>query len=467
MTRVRGRVIEPPKLKLRSLPDKVNAINVDKDNCQWNLVNKLVVEGTSLVHWAVLDFSCSGKPDERLNEEFIPKLVSRCNKLGLRINNPLFIEKASMHDLASAESLTPHLENIQYRAHTEYQCDLQLLLCMMSKKDAGYKYIKWVSETKIGIVTQCCLSKEANKLNDQYLANLGMKINAKLGGSNVELCNPILFEEDAGHVMLIGADVNHPRPLDFSSPSIAAVVASMNWPAANKYIPRISPQGHRVEEIERFGYICLELIECYERINGVKPQKLVIFRDGVSEGQFDMVLNRELLHLKRAMQAVNYCPTITLIVARKRHQTRLFPETLRDGGRNGNIPPGTVVDTTIVHPSEYDFYLCSHHGSIGTSKPTHYHVLWDEHYFSSDNLQKFIYHLCFTFAKCCKPVSLVPPVYYADLLAYRGRLYYEVQSEKQSSSGHSSSSATSSSTSATLSDLNVLHSGIENLMYFI
>jgi len=30
--------------------------------------------------------------------------------------------------------------------------------------------------------------------------------------------------------------------------------------------------------------------------------------------------------------------------------------------QDANIPPGTVVDKTIAHPHEFDFYLCSHQG---------------------------------------------------------------------------------------------------------
>jgi len=84
-----------------------------------------------------------------------------------------------------------------------------------------------------------------------------------------------------------------------------------------------------------------------------------------------------------------------------------------------------VVDTVITHPREFDFYLCSHWGVKGTSRPTHYHVLWDENQFTSDELQKLVYSLCYTFVRCTKPISLVPPAYYAHLAAYRGRLYLE------------------------------------------
>lgn len=90
-----------------------------------------------------------------------------------------------------------------------------------------------------------------------------------------------------------------------------------------------------------------------------------------------------------------------------------------DGRRN--ISSRTIVDAAVL--LKYDFDLCSHYGQLGTNKLTHYYNLSDDHNFTSDQLRKLIYEMCFTFARCTKLVSLVPPVYYVDLVATRGRMF--------------------------------------------
>ncbi|KAK7246096.1 hypothetical protein RIF29_40955 [Crotalaria pallida] len=469
MTSVVGRVIGPPELKLGDPNGKIIKISVDMEKCNWNLVGRSMVEGKPVVRWGILDFTSFGPYKFKLKvNEFIQNLIGKYRMLGIDMQEPIWYEESSMKILASNDLLSDLLEKINHICKYK-QGPLQFLLCVMSNRSPGYKYLKWISETKVGIVTQCCLSNSANEGDDLFFTNLALKINAKLGGSNVELSNRLPYFEGEEHVMFVGADVNHPGTRDTRSPSIAAVVATVNWPAANRYAGRVCPQYNRCEKILNFGEICFELVACYKRKNGVRPEKIVIFRDGVSEYQFDMVLNEELLDLKVEFDRLNYFPTITLIVAQKRHQTRFFPEGWRDGSSSGNILPGTVVDTKVTHPFEFDFYLCSYFGSLGTSKPTHYHVLWDEHKFTSDELQKLIYEMCFTFARCTKPVSLVPPVYYADLAAYRGRLYHEARTGTLRSTA-SSTFKGSSSVSPTASfeqRFYRLHADLENIMFFI
>lgn len=463
MTTILGRVIGPPELKLGDPNGKTVKITVDLDKCHWNLAGRSMVEGKPVERWAILDFTSIGPYNKKLRrKEFVEKLIGKYKKLGIYMQDPIWYEESSMKILASHELLSELLEKINNIC--EYnQGRLQFLLCVMANKSPGYKYLKWISETKVGIITQCCLSYSANQGDDKFYSYLALKINAKLGGSNVELNNRLPYFDGDERVMFIGSDVNHPGLRDNRSPSIVAVVATINWPAANRYAARVCPQFNRSEKILNFGEVCVELVSCYWRMNGVRPEKIVVFRDGVSEYQFDMVLNEELLDLKSAFRRLNYFPTITLIVAQKRHQTRFFPDGWKDGSSSGNILPGTVIDTKVIHPFEFDFYLCSYYGSLGSSKPTHYHVLWDEHKFTSDELQKLIYEMCFTFARCTKPVSLVPPVYYADLAAYRGRLYHEARIGMQSKKSRGSLS----SKDAFEQGFYRLHADLENIMFFI
>ncbi|XP_071708940.1 protein argonaute 2-like [Rutidosis leptorrhynchoides] len=438
MTEVDGRVMAPPKLKLGSLSGKTNIVTVDKFKCHYNLMQgKTFVTGKAAERWALVDFSQGDRWNWLNVDPFIQKLMNRCASIGVPMKKPLMVHQTTMRELSNSDNIRGLFEWVVEECRKKVEGQLQLVVCVMADRHDGYKNLKWVTETEIGVLTQCCLSQNANKANDQFLVYLAMKINAKLGGSNVELNERFPHFNAEDRVMFIGADVNHPAASNKLSPSVAAVVGSMNWPSATRYAARMSPQNHRKEEIVNFGNLCLDLVNTYAKQNGgVKPNKIVVFRDGVSDAQFDMVLNKEMVDMKKAIYTETYRPFVTYVVAQKRHTTRLFPNNEAD---SGNVPPGTVVDTTIVHPVEFDFYLCSHFGGIGTSKPTHYTVIWDENHFTSNEMQKLVYHLCYIFARCTKPVSLVPPVYYADLVAYRGRMFQEVVMEMQSSSSQTSS----------------------------
>ena len=64
----------------------------------------------------------------------------------------------------------------------------------------------------------------------------------------------------------------------------------------------------------------------------------------------------------------------------------------------------------------------------GTSRPSHYHVLWDDNHFNADELQMLTYQLCHTYVRCTRSVSIPAPAYYAHLVAFRAR-YHLVEKE--------------------------------------
>ncbi|XAR65229.1 hypothetical protein NMG60_11009276 [Bertholletia excelsa] len=462
MTQLKGRILQPPKLKLGN-GGYVRDLIPSRHDRQWNLLDSHVFEGTRIERWALISFG--GNADQKSTiPKFINQLSQRCEQLGIILNKNTVIGPhfEPMQVLTNVSVLESKLKKI-YRAASN---NLQLLICVMERRHKGYADFKRIAETSVGLVSQCCLYQNLGKLSSQFLANLALKINAKVGGCTVALYNslpsqiPRLFRSDEP-VIFMGADVTHPHPLDDFSPSVAAVVGSVNWPAANKYVSRMRSQTHRQEIIQDLTSMVEEILNDFRQEQSKLPKRIIFFRDGVSETQFYKVLREELQAIKAACYKFpSYKPPITFAVVQKRHHTRLFPNEFLDE----NIPPGTVVDTVITHPREFDFFLCSHWGVKGTSRPAHYHVLWDENKFTSDELQKLVYNLCYTFVRCTKPVSLVPPAYYAHLAAYRGRLYLD-RSDFYSSFARSGSTVSRAGPPKT-TPLPKLSENVKKLMFY-
>lgn len=83
----------------------------------------------------------------------------------------------------------------------------------------------------------------------------------------------------------------------------------------------------------------------------------------MSEEKFENLLEYEMIAIRRAclLLNINYKPTVTFLIVQKGHNTRIFPKHEIDmEGKLANIPSGTIIDTQITHPTELDFYLCSH-----------------------------------------------------------------------------------------------------------
>jgi len=161
-----------------------------------------------------------------------------------------------------------------------------------------------------------------------------------------------------------------------------------------------------------------------------KPDAIVYYRDGVSEAQYNEVMAKEYAQIKLTIAKIQkdlndtWEPTVTIVIVQKRHHLRMFQADASKLDKSGNAQPGTVIDSGVTHPLNHDFYLQSHAGIQGTSRPTHYTVLVDELGFSADEIQTLTFELCHVYQRCSRSVSIPTPVYYAHLAAFRARALY-------------------------------------------
>ena len=163
--------------------------------------------------------------------------------------------------------------------------------------------------------------------------------------------------------MFVGIDVNHPTDTEKIHSSVAAAVGSLDS-MFSQYAASIRVQKKATDEtVENLDAMIVELLEEYQKANHqALPENMIIFRDGVSEGQFHKVLTTEVRCIQAGINKVGATIKMTVIVAQKHHNTRFALTKVNASGRKPtwNVPSGTVVDHTIVEPLYKMFYLNSH-----------------------------------------------------------------------------------------------------------
>ena len=435
MVEFNGRILPQPTLTYR----QKRIATLDAKQGAWDMKGIQFHEGVEIRTWAIVVFphprSCCGREHTCEVEKFVSQLRRTSSELGMVIRSDPRIHY-----------LDPRGEDVErvFRRLCSGMKGLQLIVAVLDDEKgqgSAYNKVKSVGDNLIGIATQCILAKNVKKANRATISNLCLKINAKLGGVNTIIDPPAsIFSQP---VIVMGADVTHPAPGDIRKPSIAAVTASMDR-YASKYRADCSVQKHRQEIIADLESMTKRLLLEFFALHRAKPCRIIFYRDGVSEGQFDDVVVNEVAAIQRAcksLQREDYEPGITFIVVQKRHHTRLFCSNEEDAvGRGANVPPGTTVDRDITHPTDHDFYLCSHAAIQGTSRPCHYYVLWDDNHLSADDLQTLSYQLCHVFFRCNRSVSYPAPTYYAHHVAFHARALLQDWEDKNSDSASTASS---------------------------
>ncbi|RIA88165.1 Piwi domain-containing protein [Glomus cerebriforme] len=444
MMTVEGRVLPPVSISFNK-NSRQPSQNISDG--RWNFVSQILQDGKKLVNWSILVLS-GDSPNAVA--QFAKQLSETLNKKGMNIvSQPEIVTFNPQGDIKMG------LMQAAKKA-MKSKGEMPLILVTMRERSKLYSDIKRIAETDLSVPTQCILSKHMRKPKgfEQFCVNVGLKINAKLGGRNCSLSAGQIDFISSAPTMVLGADVYHSGANEQHMPSIAAVCASMDAAAtiySGRYNVNVEPRN---ETIEKLDIMVIDLLKTFRAKNGRLPQRILFYRDGVSEGQFRKVMDVEVKMLRDAFKGGygENPPKLTFIIVQKRHHTRFMPASQRDADRNGNCRPGTVVDKGIVVKQEFDFFLQSHASLLGTGRPTHYRVLVDDNKFKADHFQELTNKLCYLNARCTSAISIVTPACYAHLICNRAR-HYTVWEGSSSSEGSASCA--------------VVQKQITNLMYFI
>ncbi|KIM87566.1 hypothetical protein PILCRDRAFT_815121 [Piloderma croceum F 1598] len=423
--RIDGRVLPTPKLVFGDN----EAMRIQ--NGGWNVTKNKFKEPMPLIAWAVIDYARNHHKAQSFIDmllrcfqvlEYLQPYTSAVNGQGNISGDLMNVAHATM-DWAGQQAM-----QLPPDQRPPKPSRIALIICILPYPAAEIRRaVKHFGDVESGIPTQCIRVdkiKEGNHLN-QYCNNVALKINARLGGLNSVTSSRALAELQQNKFMIFGADVGHPGAGMKNQPSVASMVWSFDNHAM-KYAAFSSVQEPRQEHIEELGSMMTRALDAYGEMWKAAPARLVLFRDGLSEGEFEGVGAREIEAIEGAINEIWTLrkltvpkPKLTYIVVGKRHHVRFFPDS-GTGDKSGNCPPGFVADSGIDSPLAADFYILSHGGLLGTSRPSHYTVLRDDIFSNNpDALQELAYTLCHCYAKATRSVSIPAPVYCKLLLFFQ------------------------------------------------
>ncbi|XP_030874286.1 piwi-like protein 2 isoform X2 [Leptonychotes weddellii] len=234
-----------------------------------------------------------------------------------------------------------------------------------------------------------------------------LQINCKLGGELWGVDIPLK------QLMVIGMDVYHDPSRGMRS--VVGFVASINL-TLTKWYSRVVFQMPHQEIVDSLKLCLVGSLKKFYEVNHCLPEKIVVYRDGVSDGQLKTVANYEIPQLQKCFEAFeNYQPKMVVFVVQKKISTNLY---LAAAEHFVTPSPGTVVDHTITSCEWVDFYLLAHHVRQGCGIPTHYVCVLNTANLSPDHMQRLTFKLCHMYWNWPGTIRVPAPCKYAHKLAF-------------------------------------------------
>lgn len=202
MVTVPARVLPPPTVSYH--PSSKEPIITPKEGA-WNLRDKMLAQGVILRSWAVVAFGNEHDYPAASIHQFLQLLIQTCQECGLFVEN----RQPPISYAQPSSNLERTLIDAYMVAGNTFLERPQLLICILPNTAVPlYAEIKRVSDTVIGIPTQCIQAKHMFAAKRQYCANVCLKINVKLGGMNSYLSSTQLPFVSERPTIILGADIS-------------------------------------------------------------------------------------------------------------------------------------------------------------------------------------------------------------------------------------------------------------------
>ncbi|CAL2029349.1 unnamed protein product [Caenorhabditis brenneri] len=295
----------------------------------------------------------------------------------------------------------------------------QLLFFVIKSRYNYHQQIKAL-EQQYDLLTQEVRAETAEKVprQSQTRLNIVNKTNMKLGGLNYVIGSESFNKPGR---LIVGFETSQRSGGNPDYPISVGFAANMldhhqKFAGGYVFVKR---------DKDVFGPVIkdtlITILETTKKNRGM-PNDILLYFNGVSEGQFALLNETFRQHVKDACISLSetYRPNFTIIASSKTHNERLYKS---DKGQILNLEPGTVIDHTIVSPVYNEWYHASAAARQGTTKATKFTLIFTTQPAEPMwNLQQLTNDLCYDHQIVFHPVGLPVPLFIAGRYSQRGAM---------------------------------------------
>nr|AID66627.1 Piwil2 [Monopterus albus] len=361
------------------------------------VVRSAPISSVPLKTWAIFyPPRCAEQADE-----LVSTFTKVAGPIGIRVDKPICVKLRDDRTESYVKSIITNLIS---------KPDIQLVVCILvGNREDIYSAIKKICCVQHPVPSQAINIRtisQQHKLRS-VAQKILLQINSKLGGELWTVSVPLK------RMMVIGVDVHHDNSK--AHQSVMGFVASMNS-SLTRWFSRVTFQTPTEELIRGFSSCLADAINRYYEVNHDFPEKIVVYRDGVSDSQLKFVEQYEIPQLIKCFENFpRYEPKLVFIVVQKRINTTLYSW---NANNFGTPPPGTVLDHTLTRKDWVDFYLMAHDIRQGCGVPTHYTTLYNTANLTPDHLQRLTFKMCHLYWNWTGTIRVPAPCKYAHKLAF-------------------------------------------------
>ncbi|KAL4470488.1 hypothetical protein ABPG74_012099 [Tetrahymena malaccensis] len=361
------------------------------------------------------------KRDEKDVYDFVDNLFKKaCQTYGITVMDPFYLSQKDWNVKNWIENID---EDIEQNGIPEF-------VLTFGQVQAGfYSELKKFFTNELGIASQHVVPRSLQKNGMSVTSKIALQIASKLGKRIWQVETPAGVDQNT---MVIGIETSLKR---IQNQQVIGVVASINKDFT-QYFSQVDIRRENDTALPNLSKIVAKAIEAYAKNTKNIPSEVIVYRQGLGEGQIQQSFNFEIKAIQTGFNIfkAGFNPRLAFFQVNRKIGQKFYQQPSADRSEIQNPASGTIVASQIIH-NNFEFFMAAQNCNSGVCTPTKYTCLYNNTNLKEDQIWQFTYYQTFNYYNWQGPVRVPAAMKYAEKLAkFTSNTLQDVSNQRLSNS---------------------------------